>query len=278
MTLSGPQLSEVTPHFLAKHPEYVHMLSVTSEILEWQNTSLSNKPKNQTKEKLTANTNILAKIMNFTKLHNYLKLVLGQIYFPVTLKERRPHSNEVEILRTKAWDAEHDKLIRFISECNQNALIVPEDLRLANNIGKGLQRNGTSNVYVGKEQYSNISISVFISGWVKPAVLVRMEHIKQAGIWDWMPKFFRSTQKYLSKEGNLEVEKPTMSGNIVLLFFILLYGAIAAIVLFLIEIRIALYDGVLYTISKISRLFCWIFNRVVVLLSRLKICKLINSG
>ncbi len=235
-------LTTVNPHYLTYHPAHPYMMSITSEIYEWTQAS----------KFINTTSALLSKIMNYTKLHPDIESIM-KLSFDELIEFLKWHSWDITYKRKEVWHLEQEHLEKFLVACNRAALVVPEIL--ANEFGKELQRNGTQNVYVGKESYSDISLSLILSGYVQQNALKRMKFIKESGMWDWWPKFFRNSKQFALKETNknVESEKPNMSGNIVTLFLMLVYGLTTASGVFIFEVRVRIQNFLLICFKSVVR-------------------------
>lgn len=217
-----PNLTEVTPHFLTHNQDHIHMLTVTSEVFEWEKTYNSTE----------LNINTWAQISNNTRLHPLIAPVVTSTFYPHI---KYYDSVDKDEIRHEVWSAENIHLQNFLSECNRAAVIAPEII--VNRFGKDLQRNNKPNVYVGKEHYSNITIALEFKGWIQSIVLKRIKHVKESGLWEWWPKFVRNSKEFIVEKSykSLEEKKPNMSGNILQIFLMLVFGLVLAATLFAFE-------------------------------------------
>ncbi len=223
-------LTKVSPHCLTYKREFPHMLSLTSEVYEWDKASTYN----------GENSVTLTSILNHTKLHPSMEKILVEKIKPFNLKSNYKHqsSHFTDYMRNNVWQAENSVLLDFISKCNKTAIVAPDFV--VNELGRRLISNNTSNVYVSKESYSSISTSLVFSGWITRTVLNRFWWVKESGLWDWWTKFIKSSKVFneeisSNKKG---LERPSMSGNIFMLFVMLLFGGVASGILFVCEMYI----------------------------------------
>jgi len=182
-----PNLTAVSPHFLAYSPELIHKLSVTSELYEIE--------KGITQYNETLNL-LLSNLVSNTRLHPRLESIVTSTFYPATNYTSRLELGSVGVLRDTAWILEHNQLQKFLLNCNKSALVISEDL--ANKFGRDLQLNNKPDVYIGKEVYSGVSLSLIFRGWIQPIVLRRMKLIKESGMWDWWPKFILSSKNFVN--------------------------------------------------------------------------------
>lgn len=245
-----PNLTTVNSHYLAYSPMYQYILSVTSELYELMMAITGYNE---------AIDVIFSKLFNNTSLHPKIESIVASTFYPFTNISTLLPASSISGLRETAWNLEHKYLKSFLFDCNKSALVIPEDL--ANELGRELLLMNMPHVYMGKEIYSGMRLSLFFKGWIQPIVLRRLKFIKESGVWDWWPRFILSSKQFDIKESysRKEVETPNMKGNIVLLF-ILLMGCLAGVVLvFIFEvykmIAFALQNFILSIWLKVSVVF-----------------------
>lgn len=254
-----PNLTKVNPHYFTFDTKYTTMLGVSSEAYEWTKASRYN----------DTTSEILEKIMNHTILHRDMESLVTTSFHQLLKKEKSPYWVRAQT-ENRVWNLERTYLLNFLFECNRAAVVAPQIL--ANEFGQELQRNNTKNVYVGKESYSDISLSLTIRGWVQPIVFKRIKYIKQSGVWDWMPKFFQNSKQFNLGENSksLEEQTPNMSGNIVMLFLMLFYGLALSCFLILFELRVVIFQIFLICWYAIVHLFKYIWKNMLLVTEKLR--------
>lgn len=126
-------------------------------------------------------------------------------------------------------------------KCNKTALILPE--HMCNKFAKRLAQNNRLNsvfatqIDVGIERYSTNFLTFEVGGWLSPQIVQRLRATEIAGLWNWWTDFFY-LQTYYESEGwkNREIRKPTMEGNIVIIFVILAVGLVISNICFTVEV------------------------------------------
>lgn len=139
---------------------------------------------------------------------------------------------EHEILRT------HNKLLRnLLQNCSYNiALILPETLCLEH--VKRLVRSGHFHSFVGKDVYLRTSYGYHFEGVVSGFQRRRFQGSQAAGLWDWWTQLITHPSKLIKEdEVTLRPKKPSMEGNVMLIFAILVLGCSISIMVWVVETR-----------------------------------------
>ncbi len=77
------------------------------------------------------------------------------------------------------------------------------------------------NVFVGEDKYFEINQAFLLVGKIHRNVIMYINLIKQSGIWEWWPRFAREQFDFqVIIDG--EVPKPSIDGNIQIIFYLLL--------------------------------------------------------
>lgn len=229
------------------------MLGVTSELYELMKAITGH---NETVDV------VLSKLFNNTRLHPKIESIVASKLKPFLNTTSKRLSKSIGAVCKSVWDLEQKYLQNFLFNCTKSALVVPEDL--ANELGRELQLMNRLDVYVGKEIYTGISLSVMFSGWIQPIVLKQMKLIKQSGTWDWWPKFILSNKRFnVDKSyGGKEIDTPNMGGNIVLLFLLLLSGLSCTFVVFIFEVYKIVINFLQARILGIWQNVCLLWSKV----------------
>lgn len=247
-----PNLTTVNPHYLAYSPKHKHMLSVTSELYE---LVMAIKGYNETVDV------VLSKLFNATRLHPKLESIITKTFYPFMKTTSRWSQSLIDAPRKTAWNLESKSLRNFLFQCTKTALVIPEDLAIQ--FGRELQLKNIPDVYIGKEIYSGTRLSLTFSGWIQPIVLRRLKIIKESGLWDWWPKFIRSSKQFIVEDSYIkkETEKPNMGGNIMLLFIMILYCLSGTVTVFVFEVRESILRGIQSMLSNFVQIVSLILSR-----------------
>lgn len=181
-----------------------------------------------------------------------------------SLATKRYGENEIKgVFSMYMTDMEDEILESLLTKCDRDSMIAQE--QDANEMGRKLQEKSLKNVNVGREAYSNISITIEIAGWTKPIFLKSIKIIKESGWWDWWPRWIQETKrfsfdKYANERKNIA---PNMNGNILLVFLVLLNGLIISASLFLLETLKKVVDFlqayalkcILYVYSSLNQIY-----------------------
>lgn len=118
-------------------------------------------------------------------------------------------------------------LLQRLNKCDKKALFVPSYLSFE--YARNLTKLGRNYVYVGKEMITNTSVAYNIHGHLPPYLMKRLSGFEASGIWEWWSRFFQGSI-YLENSWRKELllKVPTMNGNIMIIFFILVSGHVCA--------------------------------------------------
>ncbi|CAL8130184.1 unnamed protein product [Orchesella dallaii] len=176
-----------------------------------------------------------------------MKRVTEEI-FPPTLNFRMIEKRKQEVKRvykhmvTKSFTRlQQDGELEIIGRCNRTALIVPDYVghSLALKLTKTFARK--MEVYIGKDILYERAIIVKLQGSVQLSMTKRVKNMASSGIWEFWMQIFRQGAIYREDGNGYEPKKPSMSGNIFILYVLLFCGLISSVVVWLIETRTCIY-------------------------------------
>lgn len=238
---SGHQLMGFGNNSLGYHYQKVAVFSEVHRILsEVQSQSVS-----------TDRSGLLETLENVTKLYPDLKLVLrnlieegnaqftGERWVWTTGKYMAPSQKSQELwknLTLEFFEKESNVLFDLIKNCSKTAIVQPE--YLCNNFSRQLQSLGKGrHVFIGKEAYTNPHVAYFLEGIVAPFIIRRIKGVQTAGIWQQWSSFFSGKVNQNANEEVVTSRKaPNMTGNILLIFFLLVYGFTGSLIGFIAEV------------------------------------------
>jgi len=123
--------------------------------------------------------------------------------------------------------------------------------------GEGKQVN------VGTETYSNISVALYLKGWISVEVFWRLTAVKEAGLWEWWAKIAKHRVNFKNDWNRMDfLVTPNMHGNILIIFVVLLLGLIIASCLFIMESSRIIYRFIMLNLLKFRKAFNY-FRRVL---------------
>lgn len=192
----------------------------------------------ETKTLSKRNRRFLSELLQHSQLHPDILNVFEAVQTDYH-KHRDTITPEMESLWVlKLTEGEQTVLERSLEICDKVALIVPE--YLARNISRKLRYNPASagKHYVGKEEIHKTTIGFQLQGYVPMRVFSRLKAISWAGIWDRWRKLTESLsgrQVTDSMSDSVPSRRPTMEGNMLILFVVLLIGQGLSILIFLAE-------------------------------------------
>lgn len=157
--------------------------------------------------------------------------IAERLYHLVFYRDRK---NIQQKLNNIYMEFEEKILWREFSSCNKSALLLP--VKLGHNYAKRLALQN-SQVSVGKESYFESNVGFFVTGFVPPMILSRVWFLKASGVWERFDKITREMLSTSVYTGVTIPKTPNMTGNIVIIFFLLGAGLSFAFLCFLLEVQ-----------------------------------------
>lgn len=179
--------------------------------------------------KIIGNTSLHPDVIQITKK-------LGQILFKHFNNSKAKEVNGTfygNKFRELYFEKERNALFAHLSLCKKAALVLPafEGIAFARKLkGKKLS------VDVGKETFFKLYHTFKLKGNIAPVIIQRIQSVRQSGLFEWWSMILgRST---LMRNGRSEnkLVRPTMDGNILVIFVVLFVGLLAAVIVLSIEV------------------------------------------
>lgn len=157
-----------------------------------------------------------------------------------------------EFVHFRFANLERKCLPSLLLECNKTVLVIQSnEAKAYARLLTAARGNG------GKEVYCQHYLLVKISGLLTPFFLIRLARIKESGIMEWwsnITEYASFVQFHRSMSGNTTINEnhpagASMSGNIIVIFSLLICGLLSAIFGFMLE---AILTKILYFIYVIS--------------------------
>lgn len=129
--------------------------------------------------------------------------------------------NLIEISLVKLFqDKQRNELLQSLNECNKTAAFLTKDMAVtfARKVGKN-----NSHTFLGQETYLEENFVFSMKGFVPPYIIRRAKSVFTAGLAKVWAKLL-SRKDYLSSTHPVAVVKPTMKGNILIIFILLFSG------------------------------------------------------
>ncbi|CAL8135793.1 unnamed protein product [Orchesella dallaii] len=146
---------------------------------------------------------------------------------------------------------EEKMLEEFMEQCNKTALILPSFMCQQHK--RRLHHLGRRDVFVGKEIYTNPSFSFYLGGLIPPYIVKRLSGMGASGLWEWWTKAIHEGSGLKSYTVNKALRKPTLDGNILVIFALLICGIFVALLCLVIENRKRLYSQAEKGISYVKQ-------------------------
>ncbi|CAL8139981.1 unnamed protein product [Orchesella dallaii] len=177
-------------------------------------------------------------------------------YFNATMFASRAKVNYhqadslVRTLFTK-WQRKH--AFETLKRCNKVALILPSFVchRFAQKLSEEISKE---RIYVSEQVLHEHWFDVRLKGPITPYAFKRFKWIQVSGIWEFWIQIFRDRTLYIEKQARNELKKPTMSGNISIIFTTWIVGVAIGTVVFFVEIIKLIYSFIRFVIDQANQL------------------------
>lgn len=199
------------------------------------------------------------KVYNYVSLHRgtfefilHVGKIIGDFYKLVGYDLRNTdtvahvHGDWARFFKKK----EEAYLLEHLNHCHMSAVVIPE--HLCSLYAKKLVRVGHRHVFIGKETYTKMFYGFRVSGYGPPSISLRIRQIEIAGLWDLWAKFISRDIQLVNSWVPSTLVKPSMSGNVVVIFVSLLFGYGLGTIYFICE----------FEKFRLYSLNCLRFNRI----------------
>lgn len=217
-------LSEIliTDHSLTftYYPKWAWLISEVSKLSKALNRGGDTSEKDQAK---------VYRLRNYSRLHPDLLNIVNEtsVEFQNQIKTFPADPFDVEPPDIK-WsmkinDREQITLEEELAKCNKVALILPDVL--ARSVTQKIKHK--ENLYLGTENLLDSFITFKLKGYVPKQVFSRMRAVLSAGVWQkWKGLAESKANRVIERNSGhpSKLQKPTMTGNLLILFIVLLAG------------------------------------------------------
>lgn len=150
-----------------------------------------------------------------------------------TLKLNNEGTIEENNFRNNILRAELEQLNELLRSCQKSALVLTTYHGFQ--LMKKFESEGHENVYQGEEIYYQMYIAFIVKGLVPQYLVQRVKYAERCGLWmRWRslfkPKFLRKNDRR-----SRPLEKPTLRGNVVMIFMLLCAGLVMSLFCFCVE-------------------------------------------
>lgn len=156
-----------------------------------------------------------------------------------------------DIADTMLRDYEKIAFFKLLELCNKTAFVLPHLTVLE--FARELKHLVTSlDIHVGQEMYFESYVVSLLKGLIPPFIIQRLKATRAAGIWEWLLKLlehagsgsnFEITNQRMTRLQENGKHRTSMSGNILVIFSVLLAGIVVSILSFVCEKTFALFIG-----------------------------------
>lgn len=92
--------------------------------------------------------------------------------------------------------------------------------------------------FIGKESYTNFSTAYSVRGFVSIPLRKKLSGLVAGGVWEWFGRFIESVYSTANSEDETDPPmKPTLEGNVMVIFYILIAGLTVSTCSFIVEVR-----------------------------------------
>lgn len=204
------------------HPHFRRYTLLMEKIyMEWNIDHLSEVDANYKSIVSHANVDLINLLRNSTSLLSH-----SAIFF-TNLAKQIKHGNPLDKLyyEDKFFVTELEQLFSLLRKCNgKTALVLPSYLCLE--FMKQFDEEGHKygSFYLGLETYYELNVAFVMKGRIPKYLSQRVKYAERCGVWKRWQSLFKA--RYLRKSESMAepVRKPTMGGNIAVIFILLLFG------------------------------------------------------
>ncbi|CAL8097658.1 unnamed protein product [Orchesella dallaii] len=162
------------------------------------------------------------------------------------------------------WQDWHS--FEILKDCDKVAVLLPA-LTCHQMARKLTEVENLADVHVGKEVLYERGFKIRMSGLVPVNKITRAKRMLETGIWDFWSQIFRHGSMFREDQfSDTTLKAPSMSGNIAVVFAIILLGLACSMAVFVIEIRKLVYywgitvmkavkNAFQYGLTKLTRLY-----------------------
>ncbi|CAL8136338.1 unnamed protein product [Orchesella dallaii] len=172
------------------------------------------------------------------------------------------HHQADSLVRTLFTKWQRKYAFESLKRCNKVALILPSFVchRFAQKLSEEISKE---RIYVSKQVLHEHSFDVRLKGPITLYALKRFKWMQVSGIWEFWIQIFRDRTLYIEKQARTELKKPTMSGNISILFTTWIVGVAIGTVVFFVEIIKLIYSFIRFVIDQANQLIRIIVRKLI---------------
>ncbi len=145
------------------------------------------------------------------------------------------------------WGKQENFIVNDLKKCNKTAWLLPD--YKAQQMSRTLIRL-EKHSDVGINSYFKLKLNIYLKGAVSGHLILKDSSIHASGLLDWWSNLINRTDLVRNKE-NRPPPKPTMSGNIQIIFLLLAIGLSIAQILMIVELH-----GFVTRAGK--AIYCWL--------------------
>lgn len=226
----------VTPHEIVhtfQYPDYDYAKVVIKQISEVR--SYQDKFKQGPDSPGIKNVDMY-QLFNVTKLiHKAASILLYVVNLALSHNQEitKMSNYEPEELLNIFYEMELNEIMSVMSQCHQVAAVLPSNV--CKNVGKDLQEKGHSYVFHGLETFYDTNVAFLIKGLMPSNLVRRIKNAETSGLWERSWNIFKNDFSAGRKQSFEPPQRPSMSGNIVIIFALLLSGLTVAVICFITE-------------------------------------------
>ncbi len=170
-------------------------------------------------------------VYNFSDIHDEVNNIAEKLGYPWNFDENRIN------FRKNLFELDEQILLRKLSSCQNIALVLPTyQCQQFAMITKRDFSDISKFVDIGEENYFKSQHVFTFKGVVPPYLILRIKSILSSGVFEWWQDIALLKTKYIARLTHEQtLERPTLAGNILVIFVSLLVGLSLGLVCMLLE-------------------------------------------
>lgn len=201
-------------------------------------------------EDLLLTNNTMFRLWNQSKLIPNVISLLKQVQSDYLIGLKKIGTNIFEfnkMMAVKFEKLEASNFKQLLRKCDNIAVVLPiENCRqLKQSIHESV------GITVGKDFISENNVVLEFKGTITSHLSKRLKSVQHAGVWDWLGKILSIYNVRESKDQNRS-RKPSISGNISVLFSVLILGQLIALCCFGIEMGCTILPKIMFRVRILS--------------------------
>lgn len=199
-----------------------------------QDSEASNLQKKMTNQKVqNVINNLTSLVISKTKLMPVTENVIYDVIKRAEIFENLNESAFEHEFEQQYFKVELDNLQNYLVECKQKAVVIPN--HLGNQFIKNIENYAKDAVYQGLETYFETNLAFHLKGVVPQYLVKRAKYAERYGLWKRWQALFKEKYNRRREPKKKPLEPPSMTGNVIIIFALLVSGLIISTIWFFFE-------------------------------------------